>query len=629
MKKIILLISLFILQNAFSQEEEVKNYKWEASPKFKEISEEFKKYPAVVLKDYRLYENKVGSYTYKAFIVKHCAIKILTEEGISDNNKVSINKKYVRDYRDLKARIIKPDGKIEELSENKIIQKDNSDERQFAFEGVEKGDIIEYYYVIKDYPEFSGVEYFQRDIPVLEAKFQINEISLGGTYATGYNGMNAQISKNHKIFTGTNLAPYKAERNAAVLANIAKVYYFVDANKNYTYTTLYWSLNDYANGTNANGMIKKVISDLKLDDLSVPLDERLKKMDIYLKENIELDDQDNYKKVVETKKIRPIMVLYFYKDILDQLKIPYNYVASTDRFDNVLDDKNVVPSMLSEILIYIPETKKYLSPFYYWMPYGPPTSNCINNDAVVYTRLDKTNVKHHFAAVDPVSMNENVNVTESEINIGEEMETVTVKKKSSYTGYSAFYHRNVMKYISEDKLKEYIKNTTFNGVDVSIEKFSIDNKEYNFNYNPEKPFTFNTEVKVNESWLENAGKNYIITLGKVLGLQTNLYQETERTLDIQIAYPKKYLHSINLTIPNGYSITKLDNLIFNKDIRNNENKIIGRFISSAKIEGNILKISIEEFYNFSHLEKAKYNQYRDVTNAAYDFYKSSLILTKV
>lgn len=628
MKKILLILLLCITQNIFAQLEEVKNYTWDANPKFAEIPANFKDYQAVVLKDYRLYENRVNNYAYKAFVVKHSAIKILTDDGINKYNKVSINKKYVRDYRDLKARVIKPNGKIEELPKERIIEKEKSDEKQFVFEGVEKGDIIEYYYVIKDFPEFSGVEYFQRDIPVLDAKFQINQINGATTYVYPYNGMETLPHKKNKIVVGKNIPAYKEERNATILANIAKVYYFAETNSKFDYKSYYFSLNSFADGESAKGMVKKFIADLKLDDTSIPLDERLKTMDIYLKENIELDTQLNYKKVFETKKISPKMVLYLYKDILDYLKVDYQFTASTDKFENNFDQTNVVPAVLSEILIYIPETKKYLSPFYYWMPYGPPNSVCIGNDAVIYEKVKKNDVNYTFDKIRGVSMADNVNKTESEILLDDDMENISVKKKSTFKGYSSYFYRNVMKYIPEDKLKDFIKNVNYDEVDVELKTFVIDNKEYKFNYDDEKPFTFTTEASVKETWLENAGKNYVITLGKVLGNQTNLYQETTRTHDIDISFPKKYEHKISFTVPKGYKISKLDNLVFNEEIKDSSNKVIGKFNSSAKMDGNTLKISIEEFYDFTHLEKEKYNEYREVMNAAYDFYKSSVILTK-
>ena len=59
MKKLIAILFLSATAIAFSQEE-VKHYKWDDVPKFREIPEQFKSYPAVILKDYRLYDNRVG-----------------------------------------------------------------------------------------------------------------------------------------------------------------------------------------------------------------------------------------------------------------------------------------------------------------------------------------------------------------------------------------------------------------------------------------------------------------------------------------------------------------------------------------------------------------------------------------
>ncbi|CAM3497302.1 DUF3857 domain-containing protein [Flavobacterium longum] len=627
MRNFLAVIAFLAGMHTFAQVEEVKNYTWQAVPKFREIPKEFESYPAVVLKDYRLYENRIGQYAYKAFVVKHTAIKILTDDGINNYNKVSINKKYVRDYRDLQARVIKPDGKIIPLAENRIIEKEKSDEKQFVFEGVEKGDIIEYYYVIKDYPDFNNVEYFQRDIPVLEGKFQLNRIPEGKAYFLNV-GMNEQVFKKHHLFTVSNLPAYKEEISATNLANLTKVYYFVSGNFNYDFDSFYWELNGFADGVSAKSMVKDFIKELQLDDASVPVDDRLKKMDIFLKENIEIDRQYQYKKILETKKMMPAMALYLYKDVLDALKIPYKFMVSTDKFDNAFQKSFAIPSTLTEILIYIPETKKYIMPFYYWMPYGPPSSVCLNNDAVVY-HPEKKKVTYEYTKIGGVSMEDNVNHTFSEITVDADMETVSVKKKSDFTGYRAYYYRSVLKDIPEDKIKEFVGNAVFNDIDIDLKKHEFKNKEYRHNYGSERPFTFETEAVIKESWLENAGKNYLITLGKVLGDQTNLYQETERKYPIDIAYPRKFIHAITLNIPDGYTVKDVNTLIFNKELKDDEGNVVGKFTSSAAVNGKKVEISIEEFYDFTHLGVEKYPQYRDVMNAAYDFYKSALVLVKV
>ena len=636
MKKKTLVLFLFLTSFAFSQVEEVKYYEWEANPKFKEIPKEFLSYPAVVLKDYRLYKNSIGGYSNKAFVVKHCAIKILTDNGVNDFNKVSINKKYVRDYRDLRARVIKSNGKIEELPKERIVEKDNSDERQFVFEGVEKGDIVEYFYVIKDYPELSGVEYFQRAIPVIDGKFQINQMFWQGiTYTYGYNGMTDLSTSNQKIFTVTNLPAYKFEPNATNNANLAKVYYFF-CSTYYDFHDYFRDLYNYVDGTNAKSMIKNFITDLKLDDTSVPLDERLKKMDIFLKTNIELGNQTDYKNVFEDKKITSKMVLNLYKDVLDKLKIKYKIIVSTDKFEDRLDKEHVVPGMLSEIMIFVIETQKYLSPFYYWMPYGPPTNVCVNNDGIKYFfdnvpyTIKKNNIYHDFIIVDNVLMDDNVVKTSSEITIDDDMETVNVNKKFETIGYCAFYSRYYIKGVKEDEIRKYVHDNCFEDLDVEIKNYTISNKDYEFNYDNSKPFTIDTHAQVKEAWLENAGKNYLFQIGKVLGNQTDLYQEqvADRKYAVDLYYPKKYIHTIKLNIPKGYTIKTVSNLVYNKQIKGENDEAIGSFKSRAKIEGNTVQIDIEEFYNFTHLEKERFGEYRDLINTAFDFYKSSLVLTK-
>jgi hypothetical protein len=225
-------------------------------------------------------------------------------------------------------------------------------------------------------------------------------------------------------------------------------------------------------------------------------------------------------------------------------------------------------------------------------------------------------------------MDDNIVDTSSEIIIDDDMETVSVNKKMAVTGYRSYYYRNVMKYIKEDKIKDYIKDEVFEDIDVDLKKYEIKNKEYKFNYDKENPFTFETQTQIKEAWVENAGKNYLFSIGKVLGKQTDLYQETERKQDIDLYYPKKYIHAITFNIPKGYVVKSVSNLILNKQIKNDDNEVIGSFVSNAKIQGNTIQINIEEFYNFTHLEKEKYNDYRSLINTAFDFYKSSVVLSK-
>jgi hypothetical protein len=94
--------------------------------------------------------------------------------------------------------------------------------------------------------------------------------------------MTEASTQKYKIFVVKNLAAYQFETNATNYANLAKVHYFTRV-FSYGFQDFFRDLNYYADGTNAKTMVKEFITDLKLDDITIPLDERLKKMDIYLK----------------------------------------------------------------------------------------------------------------------------------------------------------------------------------------------------------------------------------------------------------------------------------------------------------------------------------------------------------
>lgn len=89
-----------------------------------------------------------------------------------------------------------------------------------------------------------------------------------------------------------------------------------------------------------------------------------------------------------------------------------------------------------------------------------------------------------------------------------------------------------------------------------------------------------------ENVTKKAGPNYILELPKLIEAQTEIKdKQKKRDRDIYMKYARSFLNEINFTIPDGYSVDGLEAL--NKEVKNNT----GGFISTAKIEGNILKIT--------------------------------------
>ena len=119
MKKIALIFVLLLSFQSYSQE--IKSYTWDEKPTFKEIPEEYKNQPAVVLLDKRWIHTRVGGYAYATFGMNHFAIKINKAEEINKYNKIKAQDNgYIRDVRDFHARVIKPNGEIKILPKKKL-----------------------------------------------------------------------------------------------------------------------------------------------------------------------------------------------------------------------------------------------------------------------------------------------------------------------------------------------------------------------------------------------------------------------------------------------------------------------------------------------------------------------------
>ena len=105
--------------------------------------------------EYLFTETTVAQYS-----LVHRKIRLLTDKSIEANNKVYIPLGVNKELFSSQARVILPNGTIKELGE-KAIQEGVDEEtgyryKYFAFEGIEIGSEIEYFYIIKGVPNYDG-----------------------------------------------------------------------------------------------------------------------------------------------------------------------------------------------------------------------------------------------------------------------------------------------------------------------------------------------------------------------------------------------------------------------------------------------------------------------------------------
>lgn len=630
MKKFTFFIVLLVSVQSFSQE--IKSYTWDENPTFAEIPEEYKNQPAVVLFDKRWIHTRVGDYAYASFSMNHFAIKINKVEEINKYNKIKAQDNgHTRDVRDFHARVIKPNGEIKILPEDKIIQTESDKVKSIVFEGVEAGDILEYYFIIKENPSSYGVEVFQKEIPVLYSEFTTTK---DGVYFQTFASpeFESNYIDNKNVLKAINIPPYKEESNARNIKNLVKLIYMVHSPQMDTYS---WGtfLPQNFKKPSFQFFNKNQVRDFieKLNVGTGTTDEKLIKIDEYIKTNFDFVGRgETAKKITDLndgkQKLSANDVFDLYGFTLKELNIPYEVTIGMSRFIGEVDYNKFVVPLSHEFMYYIPETNKYLSPYEKYLCYGYPMYEVQASKGKKYSPSSKEIGDMTFpVAPAEFTVNESLNT----VSLSDDLATATIEKTYSHTGYDGQLFRNLIKYLKENedekKLAEYIKKNLFGSdLDLKVNNYTIENQEFKFNYS-NTPFIIKATAEAKESLTETAGNLVLVNLGKLLGKQNNLYQETERKWDVDINYAKTYKHKIIFNIPKGYEVESFKDLEIDKKMGGDETKNCS-FKSTVKTDGNQLIVEVFEIYKSINYPKESYQEYRNVINAAADFAKASVVL---
>jgi len=124
--------------------------------------------------------------------------------------------------------------------------------------------------------------------------------------------------------------------------------------------------------------------------------------------------------------------------------------------------------------------------------------------------------------------------------------------------------------------------------------------------------------------LSKAGKNYVFSVGELIGDQIKL-DENElrgRQTDIYIPVARTLENTITVIIPDGYTVDGLQELNTSVD---NES---GAFVSAAKVEDNKLIITTKKLYKKNFDKKEAWANYIAFLEPAYKFSQAKVVLKK-
>ena len=139
----------------------------------------------------------------------------------------------------------------------------------------------------------------------------------------------------------------------------------------------------------------------------------------------------------------------------------------------------------------------------------------------------------------------------------------------------------------------------------------------------DEPLVITENFTITSNFIKKAGNNYILDIGKFISSQVDIEEkEYERTNNIYTIFPRSFEYTINLDIPEGYTISGLEKLNVNVE---NET---GSFISKAEIKDDKLIITSFKKYINSYEPNANWKKMIAFLDAAYQFSQEKVLLKK-
>lgn len=645
MKKIhSLIITLLITYSSYAQL--YKKHNWAETPIYEELLENEKAMPSVAIKEKHLiqyYGTFLGN-SIKLFETTHSIIRINSDKGIATHNRVYIPMRNVKKVINIKARVLQKDGTIKNLNKNNIKElknvKNYGSFKIFAIEGVTKDCQLEFIYTLQKYARSVGDIIVQKKYGVREAEVIIRKPSRLNLRIVEYNGFPVMKSKkvegNRMAFTATakNIDAMTNEGSGSPEANRMKLAYQVTSSY-YTDEQMWENLKTNIQNTyikikpkkykGITNNYKKFVKDKPKEnslDIVNNISEYIHSKYVIKRERDE--SLSDLKTIFKKKQASETGIIKIYTCLLNFENIDYKLVLTSNRFNHRFDRYFFSNLNLQIPLLYLVNEKKYIRPEYVnSRPNFAPMETISNFGIFIDAK------KREFKRIEVPKPTQNIVFRNYIISIDSLDFSPKVSCTHNLTGYRAYYARSAYKYY-KNKDFDYFK--TFTGAsgieDVEFESFKVSKEDLTLGAK-NIPINMSYTYKA-ESLIENVGNNneFILNFGKVIGTQSEFYQEAKRVNPVDLRELIIYKYNIRIDIPKGYKIKNLESVKINKS-KEIDAKLVCNFISDFKVEENSIVISVTETYNQLHMNLGFYENYKDVVNAAFDFSKKSLLFTKL
>jgi hypothetical protein len=640
------ILILFITCNSIAQTVPFyESYNWEITPSY-QIEESDN--DMVAIKDKVVTEFIFEDENLIEYYLEHKVLWLNSDDRIEEYTKVYLPIANDASQVVINVRMIKKTGEIIVLDKSRILRSEDDetgrDFNYFSIDDVEKGSIIEYYYVIKRLPKFQGAmvdiesDYDKQTVEFdLYAPSNLRFSFKSFNLETTVKKIESFKEKTHWKFLAKDIKAVNKEDKAPYNAAIGFIMYKLHENTANnaiitSYNNVAQNLFDFYYSTYSKlekKLINKFAKNFKFDD-GLRDENKARIIDLFIKENIYIseNDSENLTNVLKTKTANETGVIKLYIALFEKFDVTHEMVLTSNRLQLKFDKDFEATNFLQEFLFYFPASKKYLSPSKFGTRFGFPPPYFMNNFGLFVTGYDINGKRKAFSEVKfiegiPASLSSDEMLIEVNFNT-KDLTKNTIALERKLNGYYAMNLHPFMNLIQPNRINEvidqyFVQNSDKNAKVLKREFINEDPSLFGV-----KPFVVKFDIS-SDYFVEKKGDKYLFKLGDLIGPQMEMQQEKKRILPLEAEFNRSYYRTIKIHIPEGYQISNLEDIII-KNSYTTKDKELFIFDSYYTLEGNVLTVTADEHYRETFVAPEIFEAYRTVINSAADFNKVTLVL---
>ena len=649
MKALSLIVVAILGLSGYGQQQLfVLDYDWDAVPDYEIVEGDA---AMMALKEKYVTEfsfSDQGDFT--EHYLEHKALWLNSNDKIEDYNKVylpySSNSELVRS----KARVTNRSGKVIDLDESKILTAEDAETgknyKYFAFEGLEKGSVIEYFYVERKKPGYNGTTFrLQSDFRKKNVEFDLFAPSHLLFDFKSYNGLPEVVrdtldkERAHWQMTLDDLEALEDEAQASYNASRGFLVYKLDKNQKTkkvdlsSYGSVAQNIYEYYH-TELDKNVKSSLNAFMVETTKAieGKESKIRALDNAIKSSFILSESGDeslkdLKIILEKKVANATGFMKLYLALFRQLEVDYEIVITSDRTNIKFDNEFEAHNFLTDFLIYFPGLETYVSPNKMESRYGYPPAQLTDNYGLFIKEVNIGGFKSAIGKIKYIEpLGADKTVDRMEIDVKFEQDDLTsnaIQLKRSFTGYYAMpFHPYMGLIVGENRENMFEGLAKTMNEDVEVENAEVINED------PAlfgvKPIEFVMDVTSN-AFVEKAGNKYLFKIGELIGPQMQMYQEKKRVLPLENEHTRSYYRTIKVHLPQGYKVANLDDLNI-KNTYESAGQELFSFWSFYDLKEGLLNITADEHYRTNLVPPSIFQEYRKVINTAADFNKIILIL---